>query len=67
MLKSAFFMITMVALATACSSNKPESTGTAVTDTTMTTMSTDSATSTTATTMSTDSMSTDTTKRDSIK
>lgn len=67
MLKSALFMMTMVALATACSSNKPESTGTAVTDTTMTTMSTDSAMSTTATTMSSDSMMSDTTKRDSIK
>lgn len=65
MVKSAFFLLSMMALATACSSTKTETTesATTVTDSTST-MSTDS-TSTTGD--STSTMSTDTTKKDSIK
>lgn len=64
MAKSAFFLLSMMALATACSSTKTESTETSTTVTDSTSMMSDS---TKMTTDSTSTMTSDTTKKDSIK
>ncbi len=65
MVKSAFFLLSVMALATGCSSTKTESkeSSTTVTDST----STISATDSTSTQTAGDSTTSDSTKRDSIK
>ena len=65
MAKSAFFLLSMMALATACSSTKTETKET--TSTVMDSTSTMSSDSTSMTTDSSSTMATDTTKKDSIK